>query len=121
MKAVIIDFFILVSLAAVILGGIYLARLILYPGFDSPQLIRLEVGPIDKIYSASLEKGDLIYDTVTKRRIGYITDIERREVGEEVYVTLTAYAERKPRASALRTPKLWFEYREAANTPYSES
>lgn len=104
------DFLLLSLLIAVVIGSIFVSKLVLYPepSYEGELTVRTEKMPEE--YEASLKVGDFVFDTLTKRRVGKITSVTPFHQGEEVYFLLTLDASFKPRSKSLRTRELWFYF-----------
>ena len=106
-----VDFFILISIVALLCICYFGIRLLLYPGSSYIGELQLITQPLEDSFAQLLCVGDTVYDTLTKRRVGEVTAITEMNRGDgSMQLTLAIDAERMPRGRALRTRYLWFEY-----------
>ena len=106
--AIFIDFLVSIVLLSVVLAAVFITKLILYPNEigESSLTVRTEYMPEE--YRDDLSVGDTLYDTLTKRRVGEITEIAVNERDGKIYFFVTIDAKSTPRSKSLRTKDLWF-------------
>ena len=105
-----VDFGFIVILSLVIIGSFLISKALLYPDKNTGGEIRIRTELMPAEYSSELCVGDAVFDTLTKRRIGEITELEIIERENKIYFFLTLDADFIPRSKALRTPRLWFYF-----------
>ena len=111
--SIFVDFTFIVIAIALICGALLIAKSVLYPqqSFSGDLKIRTEYMPLE--YKHELRAGDIVFDTLTKRKIGVIKNVEVDEGDEDVRFFITLDATFKPRSKSLRTQNLWFYFAEA--------
>ena len=104
------DFVFIVALLCIVLMFFFGLKLLLYPeqSYEGELKFRTELMP--KQYSESLNTGDTVFDTLTKRRVGTLREVKAIESGGEIYFMCTLDAEFIPHSKALRTRELWFYF-----------
>ena len=110
-KGYLIDGGVLLLAALLALLGRYAARKVLYTDrceAYSMAVITEELGS----HAGLLRYGEDVYDNITKRKVGKITDARILD-GGRVRLVLDVYA--KPRGASLRTRAVWFYYTEEIN------
>ncbi|MBR2650389.1 MAG: hypothetical protein IKD45_01895 [Clostridia bacterium] len=110
----VLDFAITVSLIAFLLLAVWLGGKLLYPEATAEKYTVIETERMPICHSGSIACGEAVYDTVTKRRIGTVTDIREYIDGDRMYYRLTVRTSASPRSNALRTRDVWFYFKEAA-------
>lgn len=109
-KGAVIDFLILSILFFAVFGFIFGFWSVLYKNEAGEGTIFIVCKPCDSAFLESVHIGDVLYDHITKRRIGHISDIEARKAGYNLSgLTLTVVAERKVVGGAVRTANLLLE------------
>ena len=108
-KSIFTDAYILLLIISVILGGVRLLSMLLYPEEDKSGTVYIRADNIDTRYGGSLSAGDVLYDSLTKRRVGKISYIytDYHDGAADIFIKIEA--ERTPRGP-LRCHKLWFEW-----------
>lgn len=105
------DAYILLILFIVILLGFMAFRALLYPDTGGTRTLTLRVYDIPRDFRDSLSVGDVVFDSITKRRLGEISELEVLDDGGRVEFIIRVEASALPRG-ALRTKKLWFRWEE---------
>ena len=116
-KVIFTDAYIILLLLSLLLGGIKILSLILYPEEKTAGKMYIRAYNIDTRFRGSLSAGDLLYDSLTKRLVGKITDIYTEHHSEGVDFFIEIDAERVPRG-ALRCSELWFEWERIDETDF---
>ena len=113
MLSIFVDFIIIVFFASVLSAAFFIAKRILYPeeSKSGELTVRTEVMP--KKYENEIAVGDVVFDTLTKRRVGTVTKAKKSEKDGGVYFILTLDSSFRPRSRALRTKNVWFYFAEA--------
>lgn len=111
--SIFIDFAFIVIAISLVCGALFVAKSVLYPqkSFSGDLKIRTEYMPLE--YKHELREGDIVFDTLTKRKVGVIKNVEVDEGDEDVRFFITLDAAFKPRSKSLRTQNLWFYFAEA--------
>ena len=109
--SIFVDFVIMVVIALVVFGSIFVVKNVLYPEKSAVSDIKIQTERMPKKFKDSLAIGDTVFDTLTKRRVGQIKDIYLFESESDVYFVLTLDAAFYPLSKALRTEKLWFYFK----------
>ena len=106
------DFLFMIIAIAILISAIFISRSILYPqrSFAGELNIRTEYMP--KEYKGELKVGSVLYDTLTKRRVGEIKALEEDENDGKIRFFITLDASFKPRSKSLRSDTLWFYFAE---------
>lgn len=108
--AIFIDFAFIILLFGIVIGLVLVSKSILYPEKDVPKALSLRTEFMPSQYRTSLSLGDEVFDTLTKRKLGRISDVEIMESGDDICFYITVDAEFTPRSRALRTKNLWFYF-----------
>jgi hypothetical protein len=101
------DTAIFIAFSAFFIFTVFAMRYVLYGNVYTPETtenIITENIPVGA--RALIKKGDVIYDTVTKRAIGTVDYVSPE--GDRLRMSVTFIA--KPRTDALRTRAVWFKY-----------
>ena len=79
---------------------------------EYPEDVRLTVitEEMDAGYKSLLNVGDTIYDTLTKRALGRVDELEILSTGNSIRFRIGFAARHTPKGNALRTSRLWFRY-----------
>ena len=108
-----IDFLVFLALFSALALAFSFVRKIMYGEEDYVGKVKITTQPISNEIAMPLTSGDILYDTVTKRRVGEILTVEMLYNDEESYrLSLTADIARLPRSNALRSPDVYLEIRE---------
>lgn len=108
--AIFIDFIFITLFFSILGGAIFIGRKILFPEDTAPSTlaVRTEFMPLEYIRDVSV--GDDVFDTLTKRKLGSITNISSEEANGLVRFHITIDSKFTPRGKSLRTRKLWFYF-----------
>ena len=106
-----VDFIILVLVFSLIVGFIFILKLLLYTDREPCNDITLLTESLPLRYENALKEGDSVYDTLTKREIGKIKSLKRTYDEDRVKFLIGIDAKFKPRSESVRTKRLWFNYR----------
>ena len=111
--SIFVDFAFIVIAISLICGALFVAKTVLYPqkSFSGDLRIRTEYMALE--YKGELRVGDSVFDTLTKRKVGIIKDLEVDQNSEGMRFFITLDANFKPRSKAMRTQNLWFYFAEA--------
>ena len=110
--SILVDFlFVLVGISIIALS-VFVLKLMLYPqsSFEGEMRIRTEYMPME--YRDELTVGSVLFDTLTKRRVGDITEVKIEESNGKIRFFITVNSSFKPRSKALRSDRLWFYFAE---------
>jgi len=105
-----IDFIFIVLFITVTILTVSVTKAILYPEEKTIGELKIRSELMPREYKDSLAPGDVLFDTVTKRRVGEISRVEIREADGKICFYLTLNARFKPRSKALRSNELWFYF-----------
>ena len=109
----IIDFTIAAALFSLIIGAVFFIKALLYPGASEGGEMRIRTEIMPSEHRGSLHVGDTVFDTLTKRRVGEITDMRVIECEDgKIYFLLALDSVTAPRGKSLRTAELWFYFAE---------
>ena len=108
--AIFVDFLFILIFVCVVSGTVYVLKYVLYPEEDAPKSLLIRTEYMPNGYRYALSVGDEVYDTLTKRKVGQITDAEITEMNGEICFYITIDARFTPRSRALRTRDLWFYF-----------
>ena len=108
-KSIFTDAYILLIIFSVILLGFVALRSLLYPEGRMTEELVIRARGVPTEYRSALNTGDLLFDSITKRQIGRITEIKRIYAGNRVEFIITVDACRMPKG-ALRSREIWFEW-----------
>ena len=104
------DFLILLSLYLLIGFSVYGVNRLLYTERFTEQELTIVTEALDIAYKDYLSTGDQIFDTLTKRCIGEISELDIIDTGTGIRFKISLTAKFMPRGEALRTANLWFRY-----------
>lgn len=92
---------------------IFFMKKILYPeeSYTGEIKIRTELMPSE--LETEIYEGQALYDTLTKRKIGTVSNFEVKRDGDKIYFLITAELTAMPRGKSLRTRDLWFYFANA--------
>lgn len=108
--SIFLDFAIIVIFISIIIGIVFIGKMMLFPTPDEEGRISIRTEVMPEEYKSYLCVGDTVFDTLTKRRVGQIQNIEVRESEGGVYFVLAIDSAFTPRGKSLRTRNLWFYY-----------
>ena len=108
--SIFIDFLFLLLLISICIGAFFALRALFSVDKKVSGEIKIRSELMPREHSLDISVGDAVYDPLTKRRVGSVSDIEIRECGDNVYFLLTLDASIMPRGSSLRTEELWFYF-----------
>lgn len=108
LSGVILDFFILLIIFSVVLFSIAFCRSLLFRETSHPSELTFITEAMPIAFEGKISEGDTVYDTLTKRKLGTISTVERIYTGGRVKFIITTSASFTPRSDALRTKSLWF-------------
>ena len=108
-KSIFTDAYILLILFSLLLSGTGFIKGILYPEEIKSGIIFIRAYNIDTRHMGKLRVGDTLYDSITKRCVGEITELYSEYNGGGADIFMKLDAERAPRGP-LRCHKLWFEW-----------
>lgn len=112
--SILIDFILILVLIFVISTCFLIASKILFPEQSEPCELKIRSEVMPREYQWELSEGDVVYDTLTKRRVGNIKSVQSLNRDGGIYFYITIDAAFKPRSKSLRTNKLWFYFAEEA-------
>ena len=110
MKGIVIDFLLLTLMFLFLSSLVFFSAKILFPDSLQPTELRVVTVPLDSLYQGRLASGDILFDPITKAKIGSIKSVAEQACEGGFYATLTISAERMPRGNAMRTKDIWFEF-----------
>ena len=105
-----VDFVIFLLIISIVIGSVLFFKMVLYPEPTERGTLTVRTELMPKEFSESISVGDACYDTLTKRRVGKISEFEIKEQGDKIFFLLTLEADFIPRSRALRTKELWFYF-----------
>lgn len=106
-----IDFVFAITLISLLIGTLLFVKTLLYPETSDGGELTLRTELMPSEHREDLRVGDTVFDTLTKRRVGEITDLQVIEAQDnKIYFLLTLDAEFSPRGKSLRTVELWFYF-----------
>ena len=108
--SIFVDFLFLLTLFSIMVLSVFIIKNMLYPEGKggSTLVIRTERMPIE--FRNTIQKNEVIYDTLTKRKVGEIREIQSEYDADTVSYIITIDAKFTPRSESLRTKSLWFKY-----------
>ena len=111
--SIFVDFLFIVSFLSIVIGAFFISKAILYPSGNGAVELKIQTEEVSREYIGDIRLGDSVYDTLTKREVGKVTEIEIKDRGDSIYFILTLDASFTPRSKALRTENLWFYFKSA--------
>lgn len=108
--SIFIDFLFLTIIFSVIILSVFAIKLLFNPTSDATGALVFETEPIPLKFEDALHENDVLYDTLTKRKVGEITEIKRVYIGDRVKFIIKTDASFTPKSESLRTSSLWFKY-----------
>ena len=111
--SIFLDFIFMLIIILITLTIIFFMEKILYPeeSYTGEIKIRTELMPSE--LEAEIYEGQALYDTLTKRKIGTVSNFEVKRDGDKIYFLITAELTAMPRGKSLRTRDLWFYFANA--------
>ena len=111
MRGVIIDFLILTLVFFAVCYAGFAASKLLYQDNKRTGEMTLITEAIPSLYEESITENDVVYDPITKRKVGKIDECQSiAEENNKIRFIIKISAENTPRTDSLRTKKLWFRY-----------
>ncbi len=101
---------ILLSIISFIFTGIFFIKKILFSDLSSGSEFYVLTESLDKSFSDELKENDIIYDTLTKRKVGTAESVQILYADEQIQILMFVNADFIPKSNALRTKNLWFKY-----------
>ena len=114
-KRQLISFVQLTGVFLIFLAFVLFMKAILYKSDGFTSRFEIYTSEIDKKYYVPVLPGDEILDSVTKRRVGYVTAIDVRFSEASFTLRIEAVGDATPSANALMCSGLWLERQEAKN------
>jgi len=110
--SILFDFIILSVIFAIFAFSIFFIRNILFDSTTSARTVifKTEVIPVEKALPPN--EGDILYDPITKRKVGRVKEAYATEYNGGISFIITADITAQPRTDALRTVGLWFRFYE---------
>jgi len=109
----IIDFFIFLTLSSLAALAFGFVKAVMYKDEQFSGELTVTTMPLSSEFSHLIEEGDLLYDAITKRKVGTVKKIELIDSKEDsICFKLTLDALRIPRGKALRSPEIYLEISE---------
>jgi hypothetical protein len=110
-NGVIFDFCFCLILGALLSGGLFIGRLVLYGGEQSKSGKAELFAAVEPELCGRLQAGDLVFDALTKRAVGKILSVEEQMSDDALIyrIELDMKSALIP-THPLRTKRLWFEY-----------
>ena len=105
-----VDFFIILLLYLSVSLSIFFASVLLYGRPQTEAHLSVITEELDTIYRDYVRLGDSVYDTLTKRCLGEISDLEVIDTGSGIRFKFSSEVRCMPKGKALRTPTLRFDY-----------
>ena len=106
------DFLIILSLYLAVAFSVFGANKLLYAEGNYDQELSIMTETVDASYKDYLKPGDQLFDTITKRCIGQISELDIIDTGTGIRFKISLTAKFMPRGEALRSANLWFRYTE---------
>lgn len=110
LKFVALDFLIITLLLLCAAYLVYGANRLLYSDTEKLGKITVISEPVSDYYEGSLQISDSVYDPITKRKIGEITELEIISENGKIRFLIGLDSLRTPRGNSMRTKRLWFKY-----------
>ena len=107
---ILLDFMILSAMLAAVCSGIFIIKNILFDSPSSNESIRILTEDIPSEYATLAKAGAPLYDPITKRCIGSISEVYPIYNGNRVKFIIEAEVSAMPRGDSLRTRELWFRF-----------
>lgn len=114
-KGRITDFFIFLTLFSLAAFAFGFMKSIMYGKEEYLGELSISTLPLSAEYSELVSKEDVMFDAITKRRVGSVKEVEVvRLTDSTVYLKLTLDAQRLPVKNALRSEKIYLEIDEVS-------
>lgn len=110
LRGIIIDFLILCVLFFALSYFFFASFRLLYRDSEAGGQISVTTEAVPSFYENCLHNGDVIYDPITKRKIGIIDEFQMLNEGDKIRFIIKISAEHMPRADSMRTKNFWFKY-----------
>ena len=106
-----VDFAFVITLISLVVGTLFFVKMLLYPEQNEGGGLTLRSETMPGGYREDLHVGDTVFDTLTKRRVGEISELQVIEHPDgKIHFLITLDAEFSPRGKSLRTAELWFYF-----------
>ncbi len=110
--SILFDFIILLIIFTIFAFSIFFVKNVLFNSLSSSQAVVFKTEPIPISDIAPPDANDILYDPVTKRKIGKVTSARPVECDGSICFLITADITTRPRTKSLRTAKIWFRFSE---------
>ena len=108
---ILIDFVILTIVFGFIACAVCFIRLVIFKDQLSAVTITVITESIDSEYKQLINKGDTLYDSITKRKLGVIEWISEDYIGDgRIRFIIKFKSKYVPKSKSLRSKDIWFYY-----------
>ena len=107
-----LDFLILLAIFISISSAVFLSSNILFGIRTTSRCITVESELMPYIHLGKLSEGDTVYDTVSKRSLGSVSELSVIEKDGGFCYRFTLEGTAYPKGRALRTKRIWFYFKE---------
>lgn len=97
-------------IAAIVTISIFLIKFVLFEEKTDTKIYTVSTEILNKKFHSELNQNDILYDPITKRRIGTIDSLKGFECDEGTKFIITFTSPITPKSKYLRTKNLWFEF-----------
>ena len=108
--AVFVDFLFLTVIFAILTFSIMAVKILFYPKGESAGVIICITESMPLRFEDRLSKNDIVYDTLSKRKVGEIKELQAIYSKDRVKFIIKIDAKFKPKSESFRTKNLWFRY-----------
>ena len=109
-RGTVFDFFAVAVLYLSVSFSVFGINKLLYTERDTKEPVTLTTQIMDRDFRELLHVGDALYDTLTKRRVGYIEELSVFDTDEGIYFKISFTSEHPLKGDAIRSSSLWFRY-----------
>ena len=105
------DFLLTVLIAATVIFSVFFIKALLYPNDTSAHSTVIVTEPMPLCHAGAIREGDSLFDPISKRKVGTVSQILEFNNGRQVYYRLTFLCSVTPKSTSLRTANLWFYFK----------
>ena len=108
---ILIDFMILTITFCFIICAVFFTKSVIFNDQNSPVTLTVVTEPIDSEYKQLINKGDTLYDSITKRKLGIIEWISEDWIDDgRIRFIIKFKSKYIPKSKSLRSKDIWFYY-----------